>query len=76
MGTSGTESCEGCLDTQFKHLPQRLALKLSPVRLSLGWQPSRELMTVFVVCSLSLSRTFTKTNFSLIPEVSRSLSVC
>ena len=25
MGTSGTESCEGCLQTQFKHLPPQLA---------------------------------------------------
>ena len=33
MGTSGTESCEGCLLTQFKHLPPQLALRLSPVRL-------------------------------------------
>ena len=29
MGTSGTESCEGCLQTQFKHLPPQLALKLT-----------------------------------------------
>ena len=33
MGTSGTESCEGCLWTQFKYLPPQLALKLSLVRL-------------------------------------------
>ena len=31
MGTSGTESCEGCLQTQFKHLPSQLAVRLSPV---------------------------------------------
>ena len=29
MGTSGTESCEGCLLSQFKHLPPPPALKLS-----------------------------------------------
>ena len=33
MGTSGTESCERCLQTQFKHLLPQLALKLSLVRL-------------------------------------------
>ena len=33
MGTSGTESCGGCLQTQFKHQPPQLALKLSPDRL-------------------------------------------
>ena len=33
MGTSGTESCEGWLWTQFKHLPPQLALRLSLVRL-------------------------------------------
>ena len=33
MGTSGTESCEGCLWTQFKHLPPQLVIKLSLVRL-------------------------------------------
>ena len=27
MGTSRTESYEGCLQTQFKHLPPQLALK-------------------------------------------------
>ena len=32
VGTSGTESCEGCLQTQFKHLLPQLALKLSIVR--------------------------------------------
>ena len=31
MGTSGTESCEGCPQTQFKHIPPQPALKLSPV---------------------------------------------
>ena len=34
MGTSGTESCEGCLQTQFKQQPPQLALKLSVVRLA------------------------------------------
>ena len=33
MGTSGTESFEGCLQTQFKYLPPQLALKLNLVRL-------------------------------------------
>ena len=33
MGTSVTESYEGCLWTQLKHLPPQLALKLSPIRL-------------------------------------------
>ena len=33
MGTSGTECCEGCLQTRFKDLPPQLALKLSLVRL-------------------------------------------
>ena len=33
MGTSGTESYEGCLWTQFKHLRLQRALKLSLVRL-------------------------------------------
>ena len=28
---SGTESCEGCLKTHFKHLPSQLALRLSLV---------------------------------------------
>ena len=30
-GTSATESCEGCLLTQFKHLTPQLVLKLYPV---------------------------------------------
>ena len=34
MGTSGTESCEGCPQTQFKHLPPQLALESSLVRLN------------------------------------------
>ena len=33
-GTSETESCEGCLYTQFKHLPPRPALKLGLIGLS------------------------------------------
>ena len=33
MGISGTESCEGCLLTQFKHLPSQVALEASLVRL-------------------------------------------
>ena len=33
MVTSGTETCEGCLLTQFKHQLPQLALKLSLVRL-------------------------------------------
>ena len=38
MGTSGTESCEGCLLIQFKQLPPQLALRLSLVRLqSVSW---------------------------------------
>ena len=41
MGTSGTESCEGCLQTQFNHLPPQLALKLSLVRLQ-SFQTSKE----------------------------------
>ena len=41
MGTSGTESCEGCLWTQFKHLPPQLALKLSIARLQ-SFQTSKE----------------------------------
>ena len=41
MGTSGTESYEGCLQTQFKHLPPQLALKLSLVRLQ-SFQTSKE----------------------------------
>ena len=32
MGTSETESCEGCLWTRFKHLLPQLALNLSLVR--------------------------------------------
>ena len=36
VGTAGTEDCEGCLQTQFKHLPPQLALRLSPVRLRKG----------------------------------------
>ena len=37
MDTSGTESCGGRLETQFKHLPPYLALKLSlfPIRMVL-----------------------------------------
>ena len=42
---------------------------------SSGWPPVGELTTVFVVCSFGLSQTFSKINFSLIPEVSRSLFV-
>ena len=34
MGTSGTESCEGCPLTQFKHLLPQPALKLTLVRLN------------------------------------------
>ena len=34
-----------------------------------------QLTIVFVVCSLNLSKTFSKTNFSLIPGVSTSLFV-
>ena len=41
MGTSGTESCERCLQTQFKHLPPQLALKLSQVRLQ-SFQTSKK----------------------------------
>ena len=41
MGTSGTESYEGCLQTQLKHLPPQLALKLSLVRLQ-SFQTSKE----------------------------------
>ena len=41
MGTSGTESCEGCLQTQFKHLPPQLALKSNLVRLQ-SVQTSKE----------------------------------
>ena len=32
-GTSGTESCEGCLWAQFKHSPPQRALRLSLARL-------------------------------------------
>ena len=45
MGTSGTESCEGCLQTQFKYLPPQL--KLSLVRLQ-SFQTSKE------VCELKI----------------------
>ena len=41
MGTSGTESYEGCMQTQFKHLPPQLALKLSLARLQ-SFQTSKE----------------------------------
>ena len=41
MGTSGSESCEGCLQTQFKHFPPQLALKLSLVRLQ-SFRTSKE----------------------------------
>ena len=41
MGTSGTESYEGCLQTQSKHLPPQLVLKLSFVRLQ-SFQTSKE----------------------------------
>ena len=44
MGTSGTESCEGCLQTQFKHLLPQLALKLSLIRLRLK-QPEQNKRT-------------------------------
>ena len=33
MGSSGTESCERCPQTQFNHLLPQLALKLSLLRL-------------------------------------------
>ena len=41
MSASGTESYEGCLQTQFKHLPPQLALKLSLVRPQ-SFQTSKE----------------------------------
>ena len=41
MGTSGTESCEGRLQAQLKHLPPQLGLKLSLVRLQ-SFQTSKE----------------------------------
>ena len=52
MGTSGTESYEGCLQTQFKHLPPQLRLKLSLVRLQ-SFQTSKEVYEL---------RNFTYTN--------------
>ena len=52
MGTSGTESCEECLWTQFKNLPPQPALKLSLVRLQ-SFQTSKEVYE---------SRNFTNTN--------------
>ena len=42
---------------------------------SSGWPPYGELMMFFVVCGLGVSQTFSKTNFSLILEVSRRLFV-
>ena len=50
MSTSGTEICEGCLETQLKHLLPQLALRLSLVRL---------------VWSVLLSRDVTKGNLRL-----------
>ena len=60
MGTSGTESCEGCLQIQFKHLPPQLALKLSLVRLQ-SLQTSKEVYEV---------RNFTNTNRKNCPKCS------
>ena len=60
MGTSGTESCEGCFQTQFKHLPPQLALKLSLVRLQ-SFQISKEVYEL---------RNFTNTNRKNCPKVS------
>ena len=37
MGTSGTESRKGCLQTQCNQLPPQLALKLSLVGLLTSW---------------------------------------
>ena len=58
MGTSGTESYEGCLQTQFKHLPPQLALTLSFVRLQ-SFQISKEVYEL---------RNFTYTNGKRAPN--------
>ena len=60
MGTSGTESCEGCLQTQLKHLPPQLVLKLSLVRLQ-SFQTSKEVDEL---------RNFTNTNRKSCPKYS------
>ena len=52
MGTSGTESCEGYLQTPLKHLPPQLAVRLSLVSL-LNFQTSKEVYEL---------RNFTNTN--------------
>ena len=44
MGTSRTESCEGCLWTQFKHLPSQPALRFSLVRLGIIFSPEQMLL--------------------------------
>ena len=45
MSTSGAETYERCLQTQFKHLPPQLALKLSLVRLQ-SFQTSKEVYEI------------------------------
>ena len=46
-GKFGTESCGGCLKTQFRHLPPQLALKLSLVRLQGIWNHCMPVCTGF-----------------------------
>ena len=60
MSTSGTETYEGYLQTQFKHLPPQLALKLSLVRLQ-SFQASKEVYEL---------RNFTYTNGKNCPKCS------
>ena len=60
MSTSGTETYEGCLQTQFKHLPPQLALKPSLVRLQ-SFQTSKEVYEL---------RNFTYTNGKNCPKCS------
>ena len=59
MDTSGTESYEGCLQTQSKHLPPQLALKLILVRLQ-SFQTSKEVYGL---------RNFTYTNGKSCPKI-------
>ena len=54
--TSGTESCEGCLKTQFKHSPPQLALKLSLVRLD-SFQTSKEFYELRLLFVLATKHT-------------------
>ena len=53
MGTSGTETCGGCLKSQFKHFPSQLALKLNLAKLSQDTSINLFFRLNRLVCSIS-----------------------